>query len=111
MLFGTPTSLLSCFLIKESFDTLLWSLFEFFVINLHAGYLFVSSDLLVHRHAVGFHLFFHLLFAHAVGKGQLEVRIDEGSHLTVECLDHDAFDHVRHVVQLVLDFFRIDVLT
>ena len=35
---------LSSFLIKESFDTLLWSLFELFVVNLHTGNLFVNLD-------------------------------------------------------------------
>ena len=57
-------SFLSCFLIQESLDTLLRSLFEFFVIDFHAGNLFVSGNLLVYGYAVGFHLFFHLLFGH-----------------------------------------------
>ena len=107
LLFSPPAKLL----IQKALNTLFGCFFKLFVVYRNLRNLAVCRESFVNL----FPVFLHdgsdgLIRVLVVGIDSLEVRIDESGEFTF-FLDHDRFAHVRKVIQMIFNFFRVDILT
>ena len=96
-------------LVEEALDAPLGRFFKFFPVQFIVAKLAVRRELPVYFLEVFRHCFCQLSFCQFVRFNLVGVRVEEGYQFAFAFHD-DGFADIRHVVQFVLDFLRVDVL-